>query len=84
MTIPSQTEMDLLLDKLASDDDFREALLKDPATALGSIGIKVDPSLIPVIRDLPSKETVANDRLAIKGKLDGTSGAIIFIVTGNY
>ena len=84
MTIPSQTEMDLLLEKLATDDDFRERLLKDPAGALGSIGITVDPSQIPVIRDLPSKETIAKEQQAIKTKLDGTAGAIIFIVTGNY
>lgn len=62
----ASTTFDTLLDKLATDDAFREQMLGDPVKALGSLGIVVDPAAIPAVRTLPSKDSLLNDRDALK------------------
>ncbi len=79
----TNSNLDTLLDKLSTDNDFREQFLGDPAGALGSLGITVDASQIPAVRSLPSKESLANDLTAIRGKLDSNMGQVIFLLTGN-
>jgi putative modified peptide len=74
--------MDRLMDKLSSDDGFRAQLMADPVHALDSLGIQIDPSHIPAIRNLPSKQAIALDRLAVKQKLDNAAGAIPFFLSG--
>lgn len=75
-------QIDTLLDRLAGDDAFREQMQADPAAALASCGIQVDPSEIPAERNLPSKEAIQAMRAEIKAKLlDGVYLAI-FIVLG--
>lgn len=75
-------DLDTLLDKLSTDDAFREQMLGDPAKALGSIGLTIDPAQIPAIRTLPSKDALAADRAAIKAKLDSAAGALPFFLSG--
>lgn len=78
----STSSTSTLLNKLATDDAFREYMLGDPAGALSSIGITVDAAQIPAVRSLPSKASLAADMDAISSKLDSNAGLFIFIVTG--
>jgi len=82
MTTEILTELDMLLDKLATDDDFRAAMLSHPVNALDSLGINVDPRLIPALRSLPSKAVIARDQQAIKAKLSSAAGAFPFFLSG--
>ena len=74
--------MDRLMEKLSSDDGFRAELMANPVSALSAIGITIDPRHIPAIRNLPSKQAVAMDRVAVKQKLDNAAGAIPFFLSG--
>jgi putative modified peptide len=74
--------MDRLMDKLSNDDGFRAQLMADPVSTLGTLGIKLDAAQIPAIRNLPSKQAIAIDRLAVKQKLDNAAGAIPFFLSG--
>lgn len=74
--------MDRLMEKLSSDDGFRAELMADPVSALSALGITIDPSHIPALRKLPSKQAVAMDRVAVKQKLDNAAGAIPFFLSG--
>ena len=60
-------QLDSLLDRLGSDDAFREKILGDPASGLAEYGFRVDPSDIPAVRRLPSKQDLAAQREKIKG-----------------
>lgn len=71
---------DKLLDKLSTDDQYREQFLGNPALALHMIGINVDPSQVPAVRKLPSKQSLQANREAIKNKLVGSLGMIWFFV----
>ena len=81
MAMHSPSDLGTLLDKLASDDAFRAYLMSDPAGALGSIGITIDPGQIPAVTSLPSKDTVGKDRAALRQKLDSTAAAIPFALS---
>ncbi|PKM08292.1 MAG: putative modified peptide [Gammaproteobacteria bacterium HGW-Gammaproteobacteria-4] len=72
--------VDTLLDKLSSDDQFREQFLGNPALVLHTLGVDVDPAQVPSVRRLPSKEVLKANREAIKAKLSGQVGLIIFLV----
>ncbi|TFW31425.1 NHLP-related RiPP peptide [Duganella callida] len=76
------TELSTVLDKLASDDAFREQLLGDPVTALAGLGINIDPAHVPAARSLPSKDLIAGDQAAIQSKLESSSGMILFLLSG--
>lgn len=82
MAMHSPSDLDTLLDKLATDDAFRDYLTRDPAGALGSIGISIDPGQVPAITTLPSKDAVARDRAVLRQKLDSTVAAIPFLLSG--
>ncbi|GEM_PF-3132005 len=75
----SDDEIERLLDKLATDDDFRAQLQSDPRAAFTSLGIDVDPSEMPAMKALPSKEQVAADRDALRTRLSGKAGLGIFL-----
>ena len=75
-------KLDTLMARLSSDDAFRSALMADPAHALSALGISIDPSQIPALRTLPSKQTMGLERLAMQQKLDNASGAIPFFLSG--
>ncbi len=72
--------VDTLLDKLASDDQFREHFLGNPALVLHTLGVDVDPAQVPSVRRLPSREAIKSNREAIKSKLTGQLGLWIFLV----
>jgi putative modified peptide len=53
------THFTLLLDKLANDDEFRQALLADPKQALTSLGIDPQTAGLPEpLPELPPKEVL--------------------------
>lgn len=72
--------VDALLDKLSSDDQFREQFLGNPALVLHTLGVDVDPAQVPVVRKLPSKESIRQNREAMKARMDGRMGLIILLV----
>lgn len=55
---PSSDEVRKILHRLATDDDFREQMLGDPVSALKPYGVEVDPTQVPAVRTLPSKDQV--------------------------
>lgn len=72
--------VDQLLDKLSTDDEFRENFLGNPALVFSTLGIQVDPAQVPAVRRLPSKDVLKANREAIKSKLVGQAGLIWFLV----
>lgn len=78
----SPRQLDTLVDKLAGDDAFRAYLMRDPASALDSIGISVSPDELPSVTRLPSKDVIGKDRALLREKLDSTAAAIPFVLSG--
>jgi putative modified peptide len=78
--IATSGQLDKLLDRLGSDDAFREKFLGDPAAALAEHGVEVDPAAVPAVRSLPSKESLQSQRDAIKSKVDGKVGMGWFLL----
>ncbi len=74
-------DIDAILDRLATDDQFREQMLGDPVGALGSMGITIDPADVPAVRSLPSKDSLQADRDAIKAALPGNVGMFPHILS---
>jgi putative modified peptide len=72
--------VDHLLDKLSSDDQFREQFLGNPHLTLANLGVPVDHGQIPSIRRLPSKDAIKSNREALKTKLSGQAGLAVFLV----
>lgn len=70
-TTPAQ--LDSLLDRLSTDDAFREKMLGDPVSALAEHGITVDPATVPAVRQLPSKEALVRDRATIRSHIADTA-----------
>lgn len=75
-------ELNTVLEKLANDDAFREQMLGDPVGALGSLGITLDPSHVPDVRSLPSKESIASDQGAFHQQMVTANSMIIFLLSG--
>ncbi|ODU42568.1 NHLP-related RiPP peptide [uncultured Aquimonas sp.] len=66
--MPTQEQARALLERLASDDSFRQQVTQDPAAALADYGFKLDAANLPKQPiQLPSPE-------AIKANLDSMSG----------
>lgn len=78
--IPSPDQLDKLLGRLGSDDAFREKFIGDPVGALAEHGVQVDPSDVPAVRKLPSKETFQAQAEAIRAKADGKVGLMFFVL----
>jgi len=76
------SELSAVLDKLASDDGFREHLLGDPVAALHSLGITAPQDKIPAVRSLPSKTAIASDRDSLHSQLVTTASMIPFLLSG--
>jgi putative modified peptide len=72
--IATSDQLDKLLDRLGSDDAFREKFLGDPAAALA------EPASVPAVRNLPSKDALRSQRDAIKSKVDGKLGMGWFLL----
>ncbi len=69
-----------LIDKLSTDDAFREQMLGDPVAAMASVGVTVDPAQVPAKRSLPPKAVLAANRDAICQRLQGTAGMGWFFI----
>lgn len=67
-----------LLERLATDDDFRAKMESDPITALAEHGFKVDPSIAPSKVQLPSKEEISGNIELMSKQLEATSAWIVF------
>ena len=61
-----------LLDRLSTDDLFRELFKRDAPAALRSIGVPEEAALCLATRNLASKETIAAARDAMTRQLTGT------------
>lgn len=59
---------DTLLDKLSTDDSFRDQFTRDPAGALKSLGANIDPAQVPAVSSLASKEQIKESRDALRAK----------------
>lgn len=67
---PSSDVVHKILDRLSSDQAFREQMLGDPASALASYNLEVDPAKIPAVRRLPSASDLADMRQQTAGVPD--------------
>jgi putative modified peptide len=76
------TQLDPLLDRLSTDDSFREKMLGDPVAGLAEYGFRVDPKEIPAVRRLPSKKDLVGQREKIKGSVADHVCLIFFAQTG--
>lgn len=74
--------VDKILERLSSDQDFREQFIGDPAGALKQFGVEVDPDKVPAVRKLPPKEQFARIRQQAAGATDpvGEVGLAIFLL----
>lgn len=64
--------VDKLLDRLSSDDGFRDLFAKDPRSALAEVGYEApsdDPLLCAQTTVLASKEEIASARKALQANL---------------
>lgn len=77
-TIPPTT-IDTILQRLASDDGFREGMLGDPVRTLGALGVEVDQSQVPAVRSLPSKQAIAEAHDVLKEKI-ADSSMLVFLL----
>ena len=75
-------QLSTMLDKLATDDGFRDRMLGDPVRALGGLGIKLDPAKVPAARRLPSKDAAAADHAALASKQVGEKLMVLFMLSG--
>ena len=82
MTKHTSAELSTVLDKLASDDTFREHLLGNPVAALSALGITIDPAHVPAVRSLPSKASIAADQTTLQNNVVGKDTMIIFLLSG--
>ena len=67
-----------LLERLASDDDFRARMEKSPVAAFAEYGITVDPGIAPSRVVLPSKEEIGSDMDLLAKQIDRSFGFILF------
>lgn len=75
-------QLTTMLNKLASDDGFRDRLLGDPVRALSALGITLDPSKVPAVRSLPSKDVAAADHAVLESAQAGQAHMILFLLSG--
>ena len=68
-----------MLERLATDDEYRRAFSADPVAELSAHGIKVDPTRIPEsgVR-LPSKEHIRDNLDELTRQMHDTLGIILF------
>ncbi|MBL8297480.1 MAG: NHLP-related RiPP peptide [Rhodanobacteraceae bacterium] len=74
----ASAQVDMLLDKLSSDDAFRALLLSDPAAALGQIGAPIElVKCFGKCKQLADAETLKASRAAIRQQIGATLSANI-------
>lgn len=67
-----------LLERLATDDDFRAKMEADPVAAFAEHGFTIDPSIAPAKVQLPSKEEINKNTDLLSKQLEATSGWVVF------
>jgi putative modified peptide len=75
----SKDTLGKIIDRLASDDDFRARLTASPKATLAEYGLEVDESRLPSQPKLASKEEIAATRDDLHQKVQGNLGLIMFI-----
>jgi putative modified peptide len=75
----SKDTLGKIIDRLASDDDFRDRLTKNPKATLAEYGLEVDESKLPAERTLAPKEEIAASRDELHGRVQNNLGLIMFI-----
>jgi len=73
-----QTKTQQLLQRLATDDEFRARMEKDPIGTFADYGFVIDPKIAPASVSLPSKEDIKTDADLLAKQLDATSGWVVF------
>lgn len=68
-----------VLERLSSDDAYRETWLGDPAKALAEFGVQAKSEDLPAVRNLPSKAVIQANRGAIRDSLVRSSGAAMLM-----
>jgi putative modified peptide len=78
----TQSQARAFLEKLASDDDFRAQVERDPVGTLAAHGIEVKAEDLPKAGTvaLPSKEAIRANLDGMTGELESTSGEILFAI----
>ena len=71
---PSNDAIDAILDRLGTDQAFREKMLGDPKAAFAEHGIDVDETQVPATRSLPPMEEIKRNRQEFKDKNCGELG----------
>jgi putative modified peptide len=78
MTGKNQEQIQLLLKKLASDDEFRAAFEANPIPVLAKFGIDVDAKTAPATVTLPSKDEIAKNFDTLSQEMHATMAVVIF------
>lgn len=71
-----------LLDKLGSDDRFREQMIADPGATLKGIGMDVAGFTFPATRTLPAKEVIQANRALLEAQAAGNGNMVYFFLDG--
>lgn len=67
-----------LLDRLATDDEFRASMEADPVAAFAEYGFAIDREIAPGKVELPSKDEISKNSDLLSKQLEATSGWVIF------
>lgn len=67
-----------LLDRLATDDEFRANMEADPVAAFAEYGFDVDGGITPAKVNLPSKDEISKNSELLSKQIEATSGWIVF------
>ena len=73
-----QSKAKQLLERLATDDEFRARMEKDPIAAFADYGFVIDPKIAPAAVSLPSKEQIHANADLLAKQVDATSGWVVF------
>jgi putative modified peptide len=76
--VTEQTKAQLLLERLATDDEFRARMEHDPIGAFADYGFVIDPKIAPARVTLPSKQDIKANADLLAQQLDATSGWVVF------
>lgn len=74
----SQENARKLLERLASDDDFRTSMESDPAAAFAEYGFVIDRAITPGKVKLPTKEEISASSDLLSQQIEATNGWIVF------
>ncbi|HEY5613664.1 MAG TPA: NHLP-related RiPP peptide [Lysobacter sp.] len=73
-----QTKAQQLLERLATDDEFRARMEADPVAAFADYGFVIDPEIAPGSVTLPSKEHIKANADLLAKQFEASSGWIVF------